>query len=72
MPKAALIEPYRTLEKEMIKAMLDGLEGWRPDLAFPESTSDMEACARMVIRRFILVKRVGGEFPLELFHDKHS
>ncbi len=43
---------------ELLEAMVHGLHDWRPDLDFPESHSDMEACALQILARFSIVPRV--------------
>ena len=37
--------------------MLAGLKEWRPDLEYPESFSDMQGCARAVLRMFEIKRR---------------
>lgn len=52
MPKPPLAEPMATLEGQIVDTLLEGLRGWRPDLSYPESHSDMEACVRNLMRMF--------------------
>ena len=56
MPKSRLQEPYRTLEGDLIKGMAVGLHVWRPDLDFPASYSDMQACVREILRHYKLTR----------------
>lgn len=46
MPKATLKEPFKTLETNIIKTLLNGLHRYRPDLSYPESHSDMQGAVR--------------------------
>lgn len=48
MPKPPLREPFRSLEHEIIA----GHSEWRPDLAFPESYSDMQGAVRALLRKY--------------------
>ncbi len=57
MPKPRLREPMRTLETQMIETMIAGLHRGRPDLKYPESHSDMMACARALLRMFEVKRR---------------
>lgn len=57
MPKPQLREPHATLESELITTLLAGLKEWRPDLDYPESYSDMQACARAALRMFEIKRR---------------
>lgn len=52
MPKAPLIPEESILEHQLIETMLASFREWRPDLSYPESHSDMEACARGIMRMF--------------------
>ena len=65
MPKPTLKEPMRTLEQHMINTMGAGLHEWRPDLRFPESYSDMQACVRGLLKMYE-VKRRPISIELEL------
>lgn len=60
MPKPPLREPFRTLELELIESMEAGLHEWRPDLAYPESYSDMQAAVRGVLKMFEIKRRPIG------------
>jgi hypothetical protein len=66
MPKQELKEPSSTLEKQLIETMLAGHYEWRPDLFYPESYSDMQGCARALLRRFDIVMR---PLDVELEYD---
>jgi hypothetical protein len=68
MPKSSLAEPDATLEVHLIETMLAGLKNWRPDLNYPQSYSDMEACARGLMRMFE-IKRAPLPIPLKYFCD---
>lgn len=54
MPKPFLYKEQRELEKQLIDTMEAGLKEWRPDLDYPESHSDLAACARGIIQMFEL------------------
>lgn len=57
MPKPPLKEPFRTLESEMIETFLAGHHEYRPDLAYPESHSDMAGGMRAILRMFDVKRR---------------
>ena len=57
MPKPDLIPEQAILETQMIETMLAGLHGWRPDLGYPESHSDMQACVRGLMVTFEIKRR---------------
>lgn len=57
MPKPRLKEPYNTLEGEMLNTMRAGLREWRPDLDYPQSTSDMQGCIRGLFQMFDIKRR---------------
>lgn len=65
MPKETLREPYRTIEEQMIQTFLAGLHEWRPDLAYPESYSDMQGAVRGLLMMFEITRR-----PLALEYKK--
>lgn len=70
MPKARLANiGDRTTEAGLLKAVQAGLVKWRPDLRMPESTSDLEACVREIMRRYDVVKRSS---PRDLALDMES
>lgn len=60
MPKPSLKEPYRTLENEIAETMKAGLNEWRPDLSYPESHSDLQACIRGLLKMFDVKRRPLG------------
>lgn len=57
MAKPHLKPEFAELEAEMIRTFLAGHKQWRPDLAYPESHSDMAAGVRALIKRFEIVPR---------------
>ena len=57
MPKPDLIPEQAILETQMIETMLAGLHNWRPDLGYPESHSDLQACARGLMAMFEIKRR---------------
>ena len=65
MPKPRLIEPYGSLIPEIIETMTAGLHEWRPDLSYPESHSDWQACLMAFFRRYEVKRR-----PLDLITEK--
>ncbi len=67
MPKPKLKEPFHTLEHQLVYTMMAGHKQWRPDLPFPQSYSDMEACARAVLRMFKVER---APLPIELPEDE--
>ncbi len=52
MPKPFLWPETAALESDLVATLLAGLKEWRPDLAYPESHSDMQACVRAALRMF--------------------
>ncbi len=65
MPKPSIIEPYASIEDELIQTMTAGLKEWRSDLNYPESYSDWQGCVRALFRRFEVTRR-----PLDLSTTK--
>lgn len=66
MPKPPLAkEEDRATERHMIETALAGLKRWRPDLDFPQSYSDMEACVRALMTMFDVRRRPLPEPPQE-------
>ena len=66
MPKAPLKEPFRTIESELVRTMMAGHQTWRPDLRYPESHSDMQACARAILQRFnVEMLPLDRELPID-------
>ena len=68
MPKPRLAEPFRSLERDIIETMAAGLKVWRPDLAYPQSHSDMQACVRGLLQMFT-VERARLPVVLPLWED---
>lgn len=52
MPKPPLHGQQAVIEHEIIETMIAGLKLWRSDLSYPESYSDMQACARGLLVGF--------------------
>ena len=52
MPKPTLHASQGELEAMLVETMLAGHKQYRPDLPYPESYSDMQACARAIIQMF--------------------
>ena len=69
MPKPLLREPFRTLENQLYETMMEGHKQYRPDLSFPESASDMQACTFAILRMFEIKRRPIG-LALEDIIDK--
>lgn len=69
MAKLTLVEPYNTLEKEIIETLLAGHKEWRSDLEYPESYSDMQGAVRGLLRMFE-VKRLPLSRSLEYKEKK--
>ena len=57
MPKPFLHKDDARLESDAIETMLAGLKVWRPDLHYPESHSDMQACFRALLMVYELKRR---------------
>lgn len=57
MPKSDLTPEDRILEKELIETFLAGHKQYRPDLAYPESHSDMQGGMRAVMEHFEITRR---------------
>lgn len=64
MPKPSLKPEYKALELAIIETFLAGHHEWRPDLAYPESYSDMQGGVRALLRRFNIIQR-----PIDLSID---
>jgi len=71
MPKPSLREPYAALENEIIETLLAGHHEWRPDLAYPESHSDMSGAVRGLLRMFD-VKRRPLAMPMREMLSEHD
>lgn len=57
MPKPPLKECYSSLSVDIQRTMIQGLREWRPDLDYPESSSDMDGCIRALMRKFDITYR---------------
>lgn len=57
MPKPPLTPDEAKLEKDIMETMQAGLKRWRPDLHYPESASDMQACVRALMVMFEIRRR---------------
>lgn len=57
MSKPTLKEPFYTLEGQIIDTLLAGHHEWRPDLAYPESHSDMAGAVRGLLRMYDVKRR---------------
>ncbi len=60
MSKPSLRQEYKTLETEIIETLLAGHHEWRPDLAYPQSHSDMQGAVRGLLRMFDVKRRPIG------------
>lgn len=68
MAKRSLKAPMSQLESDIIETFLAGHHEWRPDLAYPESHSDMAGGVRGLLRVFEINRR---PLPIELeYHDE--
>lgn len=68
MSKPRLIKEDEILENELIETFLAGHKQYRPDLAYPQSHSDMGAGIRGLLRMFI-IKRSALPVPLRVLCD---
>lgn len=57
MPKPRLYKEDAELEVQIIETLKAGLQQWRPDLSYPESHSDMQACVRGLMQMFDITRR---------------
>ena len=57
MAKAQLRADLAQLEADIIETLVAGHKEWRPDLAYPESHSDMQAAVRALLRMFEIKRR---------------
>lgn len=57
MSKRSLVAPLDRLELDIIETLLAGHREWRPDLAYPESHSDMQAAVRALLQMFDVTRR---------------
>lgn len=66
MPKPRLTEQNQILESQMIETFLAGHHEYRPDLAYPESHSDMAGGVRALLRRFeVKMRPLDVELPVD-------
>jgi len=68
MAKRRLHADLVSLESDIIETLLAGHHEWRPDLAYPESHSDMQGAVRALLRMFE-IKRRPVAIELE-YHDE--
>lgn len=57
MPKPNMSPEFEKLEREIIETFLAGHHEWRPDLAYPESHSDMQGGVRALLRMYEIKRR---------------
>lgn len=57
MAKSRLKAELGQLESDIIETLLAGHHEWRPDLAYPESHSDMQGAVRGLLRMFKIERR---------------
>lgn len=57
MAKRSLRYDLAKLESDIIATLIAGHHEWRPDLAYPESHSDMQAAVRGLLRMFKIERR---------------
>jgi len=57
------------LESNIIETLLAGHKEWRPDLAYPESHSDMQGAVRGLLRMFEVKRR---PIAVELQYDERE
>lgn len=68
MAKSRLKDELAQLESDIIATLLAGHHEWRPDLAYPESHSDMQGAVRGLLRMFKIERR---PVAIELeYHDE--
>jgi hypothetical protein len=70
MPKPSLKEPFRTLEFDLIEFLLGGLKQYRPDLSYPQSHSDMQACVRAIIKAYDIERRPLARKSIEIYSEE--
>lgn len=68
MPKPDLTPELGILESQLIETLQAGLHEWRPDLSYPQSYSDFQACVRGLLQMFE-VKRL--PLPRKLKYPCH-
>ncbi|MFA5376369.1 MAG: hypothetical protein WC455_11545 [Dehalococcoidia bacterium] len=57
MSKPALPPKLELHESQIIETLLAGLKEWRPDLQYPESHSDMQACVRGLLVMYDVTRK---------------
>lgn len=57
MAKRTLAPDLAALEDDITKTLLAGLHHFRPDLAYPQSHSDMDGMVRALLQEFEVVRR---------------
>ncbi len=72
MPKQSLKPPYRELEGQIIETLIAGHKEWRPDLAYPESRSDMQGAVRGLLRMFDVKRRPISLETKDLYESEDS
>lgn len=65
MPKPSLVKEDEILEGQIIETLVAGLHEWRPDLNYPLSHSDMQACVRGLMKMYE-IKRLPLPIRLKL------
>ena len=56
MPKAPLASSLAKLEMDIVETLLAGHKQWRPDLAYPQSHSDMQGAVRGLLQMYHVVR----------------
>jgi hypothetical protein len=67
MAKAILSPDLHRLEADIIETLIAGHKQWRPDLAYPESHSDMQGAVRALLRMYKIERR---PIAVDLTYDK--
>ena len=62
---------FEKLESDIIETLIAGHQEWRPDLAYPESHSDMQGAVRGLLRMFE-VKRRPVALSMSHFYPKEE
>ena len=57
MPKPRLKSELEQLEIDIIETLIAGHKQYRPDLAYPESHSDMQGAVRGLLKMFEVKRR---------------
>ena len=69
MSKRQLSPEFELLESQIIETLIAGHKEWRPDLAYPESTSDMQGAVRGLLKMFEVKRRA---LPFDLPYANKS